>query len=558
MTSNPIFPSGIGTTQCRDRLLAALEDGHIWPGFQPIVDLHTGAIAGYEVLARWTDPVAGDIAPLVFIPMLEQLDMADDLTRRLMGSACAAAGHWAGDFFLAFNVTPAQLVDKGLPGLLAATTANSGFTSKRVEVEVTEGSLIADQESAFHCLEALIAQGISVSIDDFGTGYSNLERLGAFPFDKLKIDQRFIRGVERDAGKRRIVASLIGLGHSLGMSVVAEGIESPDEEAILRALGCNLGQGWLYGKAACAADAGGLLARRGVLERRHGLLDTSPFQQFHQLATLYAQAPVGLSFLDKQLRHVRANAQFSRMHGLTPTQIEGKSMAELMDANAAAEVERRLRKILAGGNPGPADYKIHGRDVRVITQAVADVGGEVIGLSAVSIDITEQKRMMWELAESEKHFRRSVELSPNIAWAADADGTIDYMSPLFDETEQLTPAQRVSRWFARIHPDDVRRAQTKWMDHVKTDGPYTIEFRIRWADGNFRWVRSRARPFREVEHGPVVRWYGVVSEISDEKRLEERLALLGQTVGAAATGAPGMPPAQPGPGVTLSAASRRR
>lgn len=238
----------IGPEHLRFRLTNALAQGHIWPAFQPIIDIRSGALAGFEILARWSDPDAGDITPGVFIPLLEKHHLADVLSQALMRSACAAAARWKGRFFLAFNVTPDQLLSDGLSNWIAAVASQTGFPLTRIQLEITESSLITDDATAYGTLNRLNEIGVAISLDDFGTGYSSLARLEAFPFRKLKIDAQFVRDLEHDKRKRRIVSAVIGLGQSLGITVVAEGVETEAEAAILRRLGCPLGQGWFMAK----------------------------------------------------------------------------------------------------------------------------------------------------------------------------------------------------------------------------------------------------------------------------------------------------------------------
>jgi PAS domain S-box-containing protein len=393
----------------------ALECGQVWPAFQPIVHLRSEALAGFEILARWTDPDAGDISPSQFVPILDQHQLVDTLLEGLMRSACAAAVQWDGNFFLAFNVTPSQILSGDLPDRLSAIASQTGFPLARIQLEITECSLISDDAAAFRTLDRLSEIGVAISIDDFGTGYSNFARLEAFPFRKLKIDAQFIRGLEHDNRKRRIVSAVVGLGQSLGITVVGEGVETESEAAILRTLGCPLGQGWLFGKGVPVEEAKRVNDRLAGIEAPTCLLDTSPFQQLHQLETLYNQAPVGLCFLDLQYRHVRTNDLFAAMHGLTGRQLEGKSIYDVMHGETIRRVEGVLGQAVGPDPLPPQDYLIANREYRVFAQTDQEIGGENIGFSIVSIDVTEQNRIMRTLKESEEHFRRAVELNPDIA-----------------------------------------------------------------------------------------------------------------------------------------------
>ncbi|MDH0912838.1 EAL domain-containing protein [Rhizobium pusense] len=503
----------MGKRQLRERLVCAIAKGHIWPAFQPIVDIPSGEIVGFEILARWTDPVYGNIPPDDFIPLLEKHCLIDLLSRALVRSACSAAGPWPGSFFLAFNIAPDQLLTDDLPEWLHNIALETRFPLNRVQIEVTEGSLISNQEQAFATLRQLNSKGISISIDDFGTGYSSLARLEAFPFSKLKIDACFVRNIDQEPGKRRIAAAVIGLGQSLGMSVVAEGIETKAEEEILSHLGCALGQGWLYGRGVPAEEAArmqGLFASKAAATT----LDTSPFQQLHQLETLYEQSPVGLCFLDMQFRHVRANDAFAAMHGLSRRRLEGKAIDELMSGEILARVKSTLLDSLDQPVP-PQDYHLNGRDFRIYVEKVVDAGGDVIGFSVVSIDVTEQNQMLERLSLSEQHFRRMTEMSFVIAWGANAQGVVDYMSPPVDDPEDDTLQARICRWYDKMHPEDRPRVRNEWFTQISTGKPFKTHFRMRWADGSYRSNESRAQPV----FGPdavVERWCGTISHLCED------------------------------------------
>lgn len=511
----------------------AINRGHVWPAFQPIIDIRGGAVAGFEILARWSDPEIGDLSPLEFIPLLEEHGLIDALTNTLLQQACGAAANWPGKFFLAFNLSPVQLVHNSLPERLALSAREAGFETKRLQVEVTEGALLPDKEAAFSTLHKLVERGISISIDDFGTGYSNFERLGVFPFKKLKIDARFVQKLDQDASKRRIVAALIGLGHSLGMSIVAEGIETPAEERILRELGCDLGQGWVYSKAVRAETAYAILIARGEHRELDPPLDISPFQQLHQLESLYRQAPVGLCFLDLHLRHVRANERFASIYGLTPSELEGKPIDDVLTGDDLLVARSILNQLLSGALSQSQQYTLNGRDILIISYKVIDVGNEIIGFSLVSLDVTEQNKSRQALIEREEHFRNAVELGPNISWSATPEGIIDYMSHTSSDTAEISSREHVLRWIEQIHPDDLPRITSYWLGWLHTRAPYEADFRVLWPDGQYRWVSSRARPHCN-ERGEVIRWYGVTVDISRQKELEAKLQKLETTLGSAA------------------------
>ena len=512
MTQSNTFPSVTATTQeLQARLEEALRRGQIWPAFQPIVELRSGALAGFEILARWSDPEVGDISPVQFIPLLEEHQLVDPLLHGLVRSACAAAVQWEGRFFLSFNVSPSQLLGDHLPDWLDEAASRTGFPLTRIQLEITESSLISDSTAAFRTLDRLSQIGVAISLDDFGTGYSSLARLEAFPFRKLKIDAQFVHGLEHDHRKRRIVSAVVGLGQSLGITVVAEGVETEAEYAILRTLGCPLGQGWLFGKGAPAEEAKAVRERLADIAVTDSLLDTSPFQQLHQLETLYDQAPVGLCFLDLKYRHVRANDLFAAMHGLTGRQLEGKTIYDVMQGELLKRVETVLGSALGPDPLPPQDYVIGEREYRVFAQKVSDIGGDDIGFSVVSIDFTQQNQIVRTLEQSEEHFRNAVELNPDIAWAANANGDLYYISPTLEDPPNDTMGDRINRWLDKMHPDDRARVRSAWLHFIPSQMPWEVQFRIARPDGTYRSVRSRARAHFDST-GAVLRWYGVISD----------------------------------------------
>lgn len=245
--------------QRRARLELALREGlrrgEFSPAFQALVDLETGAILGYEMLARWTSAAEGAIPPATFIPIAEDTGLIGELTLDILAKACAQARSWPEHQTLAINVSPLQLRDATFPAQLLTALHDAGFDPRRLEVEVTETSVVTDYESAKTAIFALKAAGVRISLDDFGTGYSSLHHLRELPFSKLKIDSSFIRSMNESAESRMIVDAIVALGSSLGLTVLAEGIESAADAESLRKLGCDMGQGFHFGSPAAAGVA---------------------------------------------------------------------------------------------------------------------------------------------------------------------------------------------------------------------------------------------------------------------------------------------------------------
>ncbi len=243
-------------------LRLAVSAGEITPHFQPVIDLATGSILGFEALARWTHPSRGQIPPDVFIPVAEDLGIIDEVTYAMLRASCAAASRWPAYLWLSVNISPLQLRDPWLAARLLAILTETGFAPGRLIIEVTENAAIDDMLKAREIFSSLQNAGVRIALDDFGKGYSSLYHLRQLRFDQLKIDGSFVHSMSSPESVK-IVSAVAGLGKSLGMPVTAEGVETSAEADALRTLGCEHGQGFLFGKPLDAAATMTLLNRVG-------------------------------------------------------------------------------------------------------------------------------------------------------------------------------------------------------------------------------------------------------------------------------------------------------
>ncbi|HEX8901923.1 putative bifunctional diguanylate cyclase/phosphodiesterase [Vitreimonas sp.] len=230
-------------------LRTAIPGGDIVPYFQPVVRVDTGELAGFEVLARWPHRERGMISPVAFIPVAEEAGLVDAMFWALLAQACRKALEAPGEFILAVNISPSQVRDQWFPEKVLRTLRETGFPARRLEIEVTESAMIGDVARAKSSLLSLKNQGVQIALDDFGTGYSSLFLLRELPIDKLKIDRSFVARITTDRENQTIVGALVGLGKALGLKVTAEGVEDAATADALRAMGCELAQGYLYGAA---------------------------------------------------------------------------------------------------------------------------------------------------------------------------------------------------------------------------------------------------------------------------------------------------------------------
>ncbi len=240
----------------RSALRQALADGEISAVFQPKVALNTGALIGVEALARWNSQSLGAVSPDTFIPLAEQEGLIGDVTTLILGQALAACQELrrhAPCVTVSVNFAPSLLGDSCLPTQLDQALRRAGLPPSALVAEITENQPIADIAGAAATLGALRARGINCAIDDFGTGHSSLLSLLRLPFSELKIDRAFVTHCATDRDAEIIVRATLGLAREMDLHVVAEGIETPDAETMLIALGCATGQGFRYGHAVLPA-----------------------------------------------------------------------------------------------------------------------------------------------------------------------------------------------------------------------------------------------------------------------------------------------------------------
>lgn len=236
------------TTRLEQALRRAVAAGEVEPHFQPIVDLRTRNIVGFETLARWNDRDLGFVPPDVFIPLAEERGVIGPLSQLVLSKATQTARHWPDELFLSFNLSPSQLVDQNTAQQILDILERTGFDPRRLEIEITESGLMTDPASAEKIVNDLRSHGIRVSLDDFGTGQSSLGRLREFKFDKLKIDRAFVSSILEDKPSEHIIRAILAMCEGLGMEVVAEGIEEEAQARRLIQFGCGGGQGYLFGK----------------------------------------------------------------------------------------------------------------------------------------------------------------------------------------------------------------------------------------------------------------------------------------------------------------------
>lgn len=246
-------------------LRRAMEAGEIVPYYQPLIALDGDQLIGFEVLARWQHPKRGIIPPTAFIPLAEKSGRIGEMFDMLLTRACADARNWPADLRLAVNISPTQFADPEMASRVLSILGKANFSPARLELEITESTLLDEVSSARVILNTLRQAGVSVALDDFGTGYSSLRHLNDLPVDRLKIDRDFVASAQRNDEDWRLIRAILQLAGTFNLATTAEGIEAPEMLTTLRDLGCDIGQGYLFGRPVSAEQTSLWLQQRPPL-----------------------------------------------------------------------------------------------------------------------------------------------------------------------------------------------------------------------------------------------------------------------------------------------------
>jgi len=248
-------------------LRVAQEKGQLRVVFQPCVDSESEAVTGFEALIRWDHPEHGPVSPADFIPIAEEIGLINEIGEFVLRTACHEAAKWPSNVSVAVNLSPNQFKSHALPSTVRAILGEAELAAERLELEITEGLLLSNDDHVHQMIHDLKAIGVKLALDDFGTGYSSLSYLLRVPFDKIKIDQSFVRGAsDPDSRNAALIRAMIGLARDLDMQTTAEGVETPEELLLVRNLGCSLVQGYIFGKP-MPSDEAELLAVKGAATR---------------------------------------------------------------------------------------------------------------------------------------------------------------------------------------------------------------------------------------------------------------------------------------------------
>ena len=229
-------------------LRKALPAGEFELHYQPVVNLASKQISGFEALIRWNHPTRGLISPASFIPLAEEISFIVPMGEWVIKQACATAAQWPDHLHIAVNISAVQFRNPGLMQVITSALAASGLNPARLEIEITETVLLHNKEATLAVLHQLRALGIRIAMDDFGTGYSSLTYLQSFPFDKIKIDRSFVKNITENSGSLNIVRAVAALANGMGMTATAEGVETTEQLDRIASEGCTEMQGFLFSK----------------------------------------------------------------------------------------------------------------------------------------------------------------------------------------------------------------------------------------------------------------------------------------------------------------------
>ena len=444
-------------------LKKAVEADELTPVFQPLFDLRSQSISGFEILARWGRGEDLAVGPAEFIPLAEASGILPLLLEKLLRKACGEAMDWPEKLTLAINISPFELENIALPVLIRNALEPMKFPLSRLEIEMTEQAFAGPIEQALAIACELKTLGMRLIMDACGIGHSSLSRLKLFPFDAIKIDSSFIHSLEIDSDSREIVGAIIALGQSLGLTTIAKGVERQSQAEVLMRMGCSAAQGWLYGHPVPACEVpfvlqaerpGEVLNAASVLADSRANHLVKAEERVAHLEMAYNTTPLGLAYLDLEFRYVSVNETFARMFGRKVGAFVGRFLAAVLP-EWRLQLIGCLEQTLAGGIASECEICLSGADENdsKITylhtcQAVRAPYGGLIGFSVALVDITRRKSSEAALLKSETNYRLADRLNPHIPWTSSPDGSkIEVSSRWHAWTRLSSGAISQEEWF---------------------------------------------------------------------------------------------------------------
>jgi len=434
-------------------LRLAIETGGLTVHYQPVVELPSGRVTGVEALARWNDPVLGNVPPDQFIPLAETTGLILDLGEWVLRAACRqAATSTSGveqHLTVAVNVSPVQLAQQGFVEVVMDALDDSGLPASRLCLEVTETAAIINLAETTARLAELRHRGVQIALDDFGTGHSSLTMLRALPLTIVKIDRSFVAKVARSAQDAVLVRLVIETAHTLGLRVCAEGIEDADQAQQLVAMGCDSAQGWYFGMPEPPSER---LTRTLSSTRPAAMFDVTaqppvPFGAADEL--------ILVTGTDRTITYASSTSQ--TIVGWTPQQLLGTNVLDHMHPDAAAHITSLTA---ACEHDGRATHRVRHRDgswlwLDTTTKALRDDLGTVVEVMSVCRDVTATTDATDALADNEAKFRHAFDDAPTGMTLTGLDGAILSVNAAFADLVGRDVPDLVGVTVAALtHPED--------------------------------------------------------------------------------------------------------
>lgn len=532
---NPTCPVVLGD------LPAALRNRELRVAYQPIVSLDDTRIVAAEALLRWNHPSLGAVSPDAFLPSATDASLMGEITRYVLGEVCSQLASWQRQgkvgpkFRVALNIASDDLVDLGLAETIKGALDDANVDAGCLVVEVTERDLVRDTSVAREVLLGVRRLGVRIALDDFGTGFSSLSYLKHFPVDTVKIDRSFVAGLGDDADSTALVRALMALTRTLGLLVVAEGIENDTQLDVLRQLGCDLGQGYLWSPAVPEQEFIALVAAESPASMRGGSSATRPVPQVtgHLSWAVIDSLPTEIAVLDATGEIVATNLAWQRFAlrhgGDTATCGVGVNYLAVCDrcsgpgAEDAAVAARGVRAVLSGelkffdfeydfpGTRSSVRFVLH-------VSALPTAGGAVVA----HLDITERHAAKVALTESETRVREIFDQLPVGIIRVDSDDRIVEVNPEFCRIVGVSAGDLYGSPRSPIFELDPYPGGAGEPPSEASAAEESVLRRIRRPDGSLRMARVRDVLVADQDgHCRVV--LATVADVTDQVRLNEDL-----------------------------------
>ena len=497
----------------------AMENGQLTVHYQPKVWVEDGSIYGMEALVRWDRPGHGLTSPGEFIPVAEETGLVVPLGSQVMEQACRQLKEWQDQYpdreplTVSVNVSPQQFLD-GLAEKVSQVLWETGLAPDTLILEITESAAMEDTEFTKSTLQELKRLGVRLSIDDFGTGYSSLSYLKNLPVDNLKIDRSFINGLEDDPANIAVTNAVIALSRSLGLQVVAEGVETVEQLANLQELGCDLAQGFYFSKPLPPEEMSELLAGPSELGDTDVRRTTRAFGYFSQAKSADEKAQllnraiaagtdsiVITDHTKPDCPIIYLNERFEQVTGYSAEETLGYNCRFLQGDDEDQPALEGVRAAIKEGQEYSCVLRNYRKDGTMFWNElriapVYDKDGILTNYIGIQNDVTERVQEQRELREREEQLRAIlVDYSSDVITVLNRDGTIRYQSPSSDQVLGYKPEDLYGlSAFEMIHPEDHSRVYEELEKILNNPGGNSspVQLKYRHADGSWRLVEAIA------------------------------------------------------------------